>query len=274
VVRARSPRPRMTDGRRRVIRRRGERRPATAGSRAEGGGGLNSRCHGCRLCQACHGLWRREPPPYRGGMRGRARIRVLVSIAGLALGVGTGVALPRVAHELPGPLAVAARWAERLWTQFLPPRMSLRERLAASSATWRPVAPPPAHHDHYCEECDRHWVHEGHMCATPWASPCARECHPGAGTVRRRLGRWFIVVRRDRAELCQQLGESFGGDPRITVILDRRQSERRGTRGPLLLVAAERRRWKDRRTPPTDEDGPMWASLGFQPHRDRSLGPR
>jgi hypothetical protein len=58
-------------------------------------------------------------------MRGRAKIRVLVSIAGLAIGVGAGVALPRVAHELPDPLAVAARWPERLWTRFLPPRMSL-----------------------------------------------------------------------------------------------------------------------------------------------------
>jgi dipeptidyl aminopeptidase/acylaminoacyl peptidase len=58
-------------------------------------------------------------------------MRVLVSIAGLAIGVGAGVALPRVAHELPGPLAVAARWPERLWTRFLPPRMSLRKHLAA-----------------------------------------------------------------------------------------------------------------------------------------------
>jgi hypothetical protein len=149
----------------------------------------------------------------------------------------------------------------------------LRERLAASSTRWRPVAPPPAHHDHYCEECDRQWVHEGNMCATPWAAPCAGERHQGAGKGRRRLGRWFMVVRRDRAELCQQLGESFGGDPRVTVVVDRRQSERRGTRGPDLPVAVERRRRRDRRTPPTDADGPMWANLGFRPHRRRSLGP-
>jgi Tol biopolymer transport system component len=64
-------------------------------------------------------------------MRGRGRIRVLVPILGLALGVSAGVALPRVAHELPGPLAVAARWPERLWTRFLPPLVSPRRRLAA-----------------------------------------------------------------------------------------------------------------------------------------------
>jgi hypothetical protein len=60
----------------------------------------------------------------------------------------------------------------------------LRERLAESSARQRPVAPPPAHHDHYCEECDRRWVQEDHTCATPWASPCAGERHQGAGTGR------------------------------------------------------------------------------------------
>lgn len=149
----------------------------------------------------------------------------------------------------------------------------LWERLVESLAKQKPVAATPARHDHYCEECDRRWVHEGHMCATPWASLCPGGRHQGAGTVRRRLGRWFIVVRRDRAELCQQLGESFGGDPRITVVLDRRHSERRGPLGPKASLAAERRRWTDRRTPPTDQDAHTWASLGFRPHRDRALGP-
>ncbi len=50
-------------------------------------------------------------------MKGRGRIRVLVPILGLALGVSVGVALPRVAHELPRPLSAAARWPERLWTR-------------------------------------------------------------------------------------------------------------------------------------------------------------
>ena len=63
-------------------------------------------------------------------MRGRGRIRVLVPILGLALGVSVGVALPRVAHELPGPLSVAARWPERLWTRFFRPLVSPGRRLA------------------------------------------------------------------------------------------------------------------------------------------------
>ena len=86
----------------------------------------------------------------------------------------------------------------------------LCERLAESPAEQKPVAPLPARHDHYCEACDRRWVHEGQTCATAWASPCTGERHQDAGTVRQRLGRWLIVVRRDRAELRRQLGESFG----------------------------------------------------------------
>jgi hypothetical protein len=150
----------------------------------------------------------------------------------------------------------------------------LRERLAESSARRRPVAPPPARHDHYCEECDRRWVHEGRTCARAWASPCAGEHHQGAGAVRERLGRWLIVVRRDRADLCRQLGESFGDDQRVTVVLDRRQAERRGPRARKAPVAVERRRWRDRRTPQTDEDGSIWANLGFRTHQARSPGPR
>ena len=56
-------------------------------------------------------------------MKGLSRIRVLVPIVGLALGIGAGVALPRVAHELPAPLSAAARLPERLWTRFLPARL-------------------------------------------------------------------------------------------------------------------------------------------------------
>ena len=150
----------------------------------------------------------------------------------------------------------------------------LWERFAESSATQKPVPPPPARHDHYCEECDRRWVHEGQTCAIAWASPCAGERHQGAGTVRRRLGQWFIVVRGDRAQLCRQLGESFKGDPRVTVVLDRRRSERRVPRGRNSSVAPERRRWRDRRTPQTDEDRSLWANLGFRAYQDGSPNPR
>jgi hypothetical protein len=150
----------------------------------------------------------------------------------------------------------------------------LWERLAEPSTKQKPVAPSPARHDHYCEDCDQRWVHEGHTCATAWASPCAGERHQGAGTVRQRLGRWLIVVRRDRAELRRQLGKGFGADPRVTVVLDRRQSERRGRGAQRAPVAVERRQSRDRRTTPSAEDRSIWANLGFQTHPDRSPDPR
>src|SRR5262245_44806407 len=74
------------------------------------------------------------PGPYRvpeALMTARRRIRLLVPIVGLVLGVGAGVVLPRVAHELPESAAVAARLPERLWTRFLPPLVSRKRRLAA-----------------------------------------------------------------------------------------------------------------------------------------------
>jgi Tol biopolymer transport system component len=64
-------------------------------------------------------------------MSERRRLRVLIPILGLALGIGAGVALPRVAHELPESVSVVARLPERLWTRFLPPFISRRKRLAA-----------------------------------------------------------------------------------------------------------------------------------------------
>lgn len=149
----------------------------------------------------------------------------------------------------------------------------LRERLAESAARQRPVPPSPAHHDHYCEECDRQWVHGGHTCAHPWAFPCGKS-HRSPGTGRQRLGPWVIVVRRDRAELGKHLGASFEADQRVTVVVDRRQSERRVQHVQSAPVAAERRRWGDRRAPQADEDGSMWASLGFRVVQERLPGPR
>ena len=64
---------------------------------------------------------------------------MLVAVLGLALGIGAGVALPRVAHELPESVAVAARLPERLWTRFLPPSISHRKRLAALTRPERDV---------------------------------------------------------------------------------------------------------------------------------------
>src|SRR5262249_45771705 len=73
-------------------------------------------------------------------MKGRYVIPVLVPILGLALGVSAGIALPRVAHQLPRPLAVVARWPERIWTRFLPPSVSPRRRLAALTGPEREAA--------------------------------------------------------------------------------------------------------------------------------------
>ncbi len=150
----------------------------------------------------------------------------------------------------------------------------LRERVVESVARQRPEAPREARHEHYSEECDRRWAHEGHTCGYPWAWPCTGETHHGAGTGRARLRRWLIVVRRDRVELSKHLCETFESDQRVTVVLDRRLSERRAPRGRKPAVTVERRRGKDQRTAPTDDDRSIWADLGFRAHHDRSPGPR
>src|SRR5262245_44647253 len=104
----------------------------------------------------------------------------------------------------------------------------LWERLSASSPSQHPLPPMPAHHDHYCEECDGSWMHDGHTCATAWASPCPTHLRGSARKHPHGSGPWLIVVRRERTELCRHLGESFKDQARVTVLLDRRQSERRG----------------------------------------------
>jgi hypothetical protein len=148
---------------------------------------------------------------------------------------------------------------------------ALRARLADASAAQSPPPPPPAHHDHYCEVCDRPWVHQGRTCAIGWAVPCA--AHRNGKTAGYRLGHWLIVVRRDRPELCARLGEGFQAAEHVTVVLDRRQSERRVRHALNAPVAAERRLWSDRRAPQTAEDRSIWSSLGFQAHPNTSPDP-
>ena len=173
------------------------------------------------------------------------------------------------------------------WSKHLE-RLRLRSRLEASKVPrkrlevlWKrlvdsltelgPKTPTAGHHTHYCEECDRHWVHEGHVCAIHWAAPCADRSHEsGAATARPPLGRWLVVVRRNRSELCRQLNESFGDNPRITLVVDRRLRERRRPPGLEAQLRAERRHGSDRRTPATDGDGQVWETLGFRPHRAKS----
>jgi hypothetical protein len=140
----------------------------------------------------------------------------------------------------------------------------MRERLASSSAMRTPVAPASAHHDHYCQECDRRWVHEGHTCPAPWAARCPERTHQGAAAGPTALDRWLIVVRHDRTDLCRRLDESFEADRRVSVVLDRRQSERRAPRARKAPGAPERRRSGDRRMSQTDEARAIWGTLGFR----------
>ena len=147
----------------------------------------------------------------------------------------------------------------------------LWKRLVDSLTELEPLPPTAGHHTHYCEECDRHWVHEGHVCAIHWAAPCADRGHEsGAATARPPVGRWLVVVHRDRPELCRQLSESFGDNPRITLVVDRRLCERRRPPGLGAALRAERRHGSDRRTPATDGDGQVWETLGFRPRRAKS----
>jgi dipeptidyl aminopeptidase/acylaminoacyl peptidase len=52
-----------------------------------------------------------------------------VAVVALVLCAGIGVALPRVAGNLPEPLSEVARVPERLWTRVFPPRVSRKARL-------------------------------------------------------------------------------------------------------------------------------------------------
>jgi hypothetical protein len=57
---------------------------------------------------------------------------------------------------------------------------------------------------------------------------------------------WLVVVQRDREDLLARLRRTFGREPLVSVIADRRQADRR--RG-VAAAARERRRADRRRTP-------------------------
>ena len=62
------------------------------------------------------------------------------------------------------------------------------------------------------------------------------------------LPRWFIIVRRDRPVLYQHLHDSYEGDDRVQVIVDRRRAT------PSEIAAgAEWRRVRDRQASPTGD---------------------
>jgi len=73
-------------------------------------------------------------------------------------------------------------------------------------------------------------------------------------------------------DLRRQLGESFKADPRVTVVLDRRRTDRRVLYAPGGALTFERRRLRDRRVPQTAKDGSLWQILGFRVHQPSSSG--
>ena len=63
-----------------------------------------------------------------------------------------------------------------------------------------------------------------------------------------RLPRWFIIVRRDRPVLYEHLRDSYEGEDRVHVIVDRRRAT------PSEIAAgAEWRRVRDRQASPTGD---------------------
>jgi len=68
--------------------------------------------------------------------------------------------------------------------------------------------------------------------------------------------RWLIVVARDRLRLYENLVESFASNPRVTVILDRRQEHPDG-------AAEAEERAPQRRRPLSPEQAGTWLQLGF-----------
>jgi hypothetical protein len=89
------------------------------------------------------------------------------------------------------------------------------------------------------------------------------------------LPRWFIVVRRDKPVLYQHLRESYDGDGRVEVILDRRRAvltemppeadaRERERRGHNRRAATESdRRQAQRRRPLAKPQHEFWARDGF-----------
>jgi Tol biopolymer transport system component len=65
---------------------------------------------------------------------------VIGGALGLLLGAGAVAALPRVAHDLPKPLAEVAQLPERLWTRVFPPRTPKRQRLDGLTGPEREAA--------------------------------------------------------------------------------------------------------------------------------------
>ena len=75
-------------------------------------------------------------------MTGTGKVRALIALVGLgiALALALGLALPRLVHELPGPLSVATRLPELVWRRFMPVVGFSRKRLAGLTRGERDAA--------------------------------------------------------------------------------------------------------------------------------------
>jgi hypothetical protein len=71
---------------------------------------------------------------------------------------------------------------------------------------------------------------------------------------------WRIVVRHDKRELYLDLCRSFEADPRVAIILDRRQAPRRVNTSP---ADADRRR-RERRGTLAGKTLDLWATAGIR----------
>src|SRR5215467_12638242 len=86
-----------------------------------------------------------------------------------------------------------------------------------------------------------------------------------------RLPRWFIIVRRDKPVLYQHLRDSYEGDDRVQVIVDRRQAtpseiaagaEWRRVRGRRAGMMGDRRQTEGRQ-PLASPQQHFWGTEGF-----------
>ena len=104
---------------------------------------------------------------------------------------------------------------------------------------------------------------------------------------RAELPHWFIIVRRDRPGLYQHLRESYEGDGRVEVILDRRLAAptatmpvevnmRRAERriGDRRAATPGDRRQAARRQPLAPSQYAFWVTEGFYMVRRTPEAPR
>jgi hypothetical protein len=106
--------------------------------------------------------------------------------------------------------------------------------------------------------------------ASAWACGLARR--RGTGPALPRGHASGLVSAGDLSTPPARADRALPGDrdapPDVTVVLDRRQSERRVREMQNAPTAEERRQWSDRRTPQTAGDRSIWTHRGFQAHPD------